>query len=135
MRTPVARFDHLYALHNAARHGQQEESFYGFTFNGRTSLVALSTFYGLNVPASGPETTLAEFLVSACGSPPLAGHRVNLGRAELIVQEVGEGTVKRAALRFLPTLPLRHRKRREPCRTHDSRVLTFDKRSAASGGS
>jgi NhaP-type Na+/H+ and K+/H+ antiporter len=134
MRTPAARFNRLYALHNAAHRAQDEEFFRGFTFNGRTSLAALSGFYGLNVPVSEPGITLAEYLTRTCDGGELAGHRVNLGRAELVVREVREGTVKKAGLRFLPIVPRQLRSHRPRGRTHDARrIVEFGKRSAISG--
>lgn len=133
MRTPVARSNGLYALHNAASCAQKEEFFCGFTFNGCTSLAALSGFYGLNVPVPEPDITLAEYLTRSCNGGSLAEHRVSLGRAELVVREIREGTVKKVGLRFQPMAPWRHRKHGPGGRAHDTRILAFGKRPAASG--
>ena len=100
MQKTPAQPSNIYGGERAVRIGEQQ-SFWGFTLNGNTSFAAIARFYGLKVPWLQPEITLGNYLRRICGTLR-PGSRVAVGGAELRILEIGEGTVRKVGLEFLP---------------------------------
>jgi hypothetical protein len=108
----------------AVRIGEQQ-SFWGFTLNGNTSLDAIAGFYGLKVPPLEAEITLGHYLARICGHLR-PGSRVAIGGAELKILEVESGAVRKVGLEFLPaTLP----QSRRLARGRAQRSISCERRS------
>lgn len=100
MQKTLAQLNNLYGGERAVRIGEQQ-SFWGFTLNGNTSLDAVARFYGLKVPQLQPEITLGNYLGRICGNLR-PGSCVAVGGAELRILEIDEGAVRKVGLEFLP---------------------------------
>lgn len=111
MQKTLAERDNVHGERTATARTEEEQSFWGFTLNGSTSLEAVVRFYGLKAPGLEPAITLGNYLRRNCYGSLRPGHRVVVGGAELRILEVEEGMVTKAGLRFVP-LALRRSPRR-----------------------
>ncbi len=109
-------------LQRTFRHEEESGLVDGFVLNGQSNLQTLARFYGLKAPVSDSCMSLADYLVRACGGKPRVGDRtVWDGRAELIVREMEEGTIRKVCLRILQP-PWRDNRRPRPGERAHGRV-------------
>jgi hypothetical protein len=111
MQKTPAELDHVHEERTATVQTREQQSFWGFTLNGSTSLEAVARFYGLKVPGPEPEITLGSYVGRNCYGSLRPGYRVAVGGAELRILEVEEGRVTKVGLEFLP-VTLRQSRRR-----------------------
>jgi potassium/hydrogen antiporter len=79
----------------------EEHSYFGdFVLNGNTLLGDLADAYGLEMPQSDRDQTLAGYLDGLFRHRVVVGDRATLGSAQLVVREIKDGRVSRVGLKI-----------------------------------
>lgn len=80
---------------------QQRAVFGDFTLDPRMPMGTVCAFYGLSPPGRD-DLPLGDWLAQAIGRPPVAGDRVHLGTATLVVRGLDGGRISRVGLSLDP---------------------------------
>jgi len=90
----------LFDPHQAPDRLEEHRYFGDFVLNGDAMLADLGEVYGLEIPGSHAQKTLAAYLDELFHGRVVIGDRASLGNAVLVVREMQEGRVSRVGLKL-----------------------------------